>query len=157
MDENNPQFENPPPVSNQYEQYANQPAVNRQPQIQMPFLKSLARWASFRSVMDIISGVLTCFGVITAAIGVLQIIAGVKLMNASDDLKQHISTGDDFKISSSLQNMQKYFKFSGIATIIQLAFGLFIIILYGILIAIFINYWKDMMPEFMDQLKQYRY
>lgn len=156
MDNNDPQFENVPPVSNQYEQYKSQPSANTPQPIPPPFLKSLAGWAAFRAVMDIITGVLTCFGIITAAVGVLQIISGVKLMNASDDLKHQISTGDDSKISSALQNMQKYFKFSGIATIIQLAFGLLIIIFYGVLFAIFIDYFKENLPDFLEQLKQFR-
>ena len=156
MDNNDPQFENVPPVSNQYEQYKSQPPANTHQPIPPPFLKSLAGWAAFRAVMDIITGVLTCFGIITAAVGVLQIISGVKLMNASDDLKHQISTGDDSKISSALQNMQKYFKFSGIATIIQLAFGLLIIIFYGVLFAIFIDYFKENLPDFLEQLKQFR-
>jgi hypothetical protein len=155
MDENNSQFETAPPVPNQFEQFKKQPDANIQRSMQIPFLKSLAGWAGFRAVMDIIAGVLTCFGIITAAVGVLQIIAGVKLMNASDDLKQQISTGDDSKISSALQNMQKYFKFSGIATIIQLVFGLLMIILYGVLVAVFINYFKDLMPDILDQIKQF--
>lgn len=155
MDENNAQFETTPPVSNQCEQFKNQPPANTQKPSQLSFLKSLAGWAAFRSVMDIISGVLICFGIITASVGVLQIIAGIKLMNASDDLKQQIATGDDSKISSALQNMQKYFKFSGIGMIIQLVFGLLIIVLYGVLIAIFLNYWREIMPDFMEQLKQF--
>ena len=92
----------------------NEPALD----IELPFLRNLAGWATFKAVIDIILGALACIGIITAVYGIPQIIAG-RLLNASDDLKRFIATNDTRRIGDVLYNFNKHFKLTGISIIIK--------------------------------------
>lgn len=81
-------------------------------------LKSLAGWATFRAIIEIIGGAMSCLGIITAAYGIPLIIAATKLLRASDDLRKYAATGDTQKISESFSNLNKYFRINGILMII---------------------------------------
>ncbi len=113
------------------------PAVSQDTSFEMelPFLKNLAGWATFKAIIDIITGALSCFGIITAAYGIPQIISGIKLLNATDGLKSYMSSGDTTKMGDVLYNFNKYFKLSGIAIIIKIVFIVLFLVVYGILIA----------------------
>lgn len=114
-------------------------------------MKGFTGWATFKAVMDIITGALACLGIITAAYGVPQIMAGVKLLAAIDELKRYISSNDVQKISTTFYNMNKYFKLSGISIIVKICFVIIGIILYGVLIAFFISN----MPDFFNNMDYY--
>ncbi len=124
--------------------------AQQQVQPQLPFLKNLAGWATFKAVIDIIVGALSCLGIITAAYGIPQIISGVKLLNATDDLKKHISTGDNTRIGDALFNFNKYFKISGIAIIIKIVFLILGIILYSVILAYLFNNAGDLFDNLPD-------
>lgn len=113
------------------------PAVSQDPssEMELPFLKNLAGWATFKAIIDIITGALSCFGIITAAYGIPQIISGIKLLNATDGLKSYMSTGDTTKMGDVLYNFNKYFKLSGISIIIKIVFIVIFLVVYGIIIA----------------------
>lgn len=101
----------------------------------LPFIKNLAGWATFKAIIDIIGGALACIFIITAAYGIPQIIAGVKLLNATEEFKKYLYSNDSDKISMGLFNMSKYFKLNGIATIVKISLSIVAIILYIVLIA----------------------
>ena len=103
-------------------------------------LKNLAGWATFKAVIDIIAGALACIGIITAAYGIPQIIAGIRLLGATDELKKYLASNDMQKIASTFINLQKYFKLIGISIIIKICFIILGIILYSVLIAFVISY-----------------
>lgn len=133
MDENNSQF-NPgemqpyptqPEQSQSYSSYQPQP-----PSINLPFLKSFIGWATFRAIMDIIFGSLSCLGIITAVYGVPMIIAGVRLLNAIDQLKMYVATNDLKRVEDTFNSLSKFFKLNGIATIIKIILAIILIILY---------------------------
>jgi len=133
----------PDSYSQGYQFYQSQP----QPiGISLPFLKSFIGWATFRAIMDIITGSLTCLGVITAIYGVPQIISGVRLLNAIDELKVYVSTNDTVRISDSLNYLNKYFKLNGIATILRIAFSIVMIIVYIVVIANLISGFGEIFP-----------
>ena len=111
--------------------------------IELPFIRNLAGWATFKAIIDIIAGALSCLGIITAAFGIPLIIAGIRLLNASDDLKRFISTNDTQRIGDVLYNFNKYFKLSGISIIIRIVFVIIAIILYVIIIAYLLTYMGD--------------
>lgn len=117
----------------------NEPALD----IELPFLRNLAGWATFKAVIDIILGALACIGIITAVYGIPQIIAGIRLLNASDDLKRFIATNDTRRIGDVLYNFNKHFKLTGISIIIKIVFLIIVIILYVIFIVFYMNYIVD--------------
>lgn len=111
-------------------------------------LKNLIGWATFRAVMDIIVGALSCIAIITAAYGVPQIIGGVRLLNACDEMKRYMGTNDIQKINETFVNFNKYFKLTGISTIVKIVFGVIFFVLYFVFIAIFIRTIMNN-PDFM--------
>jgi hypothetical protein len=135
----------------QPEQYSSIPAAPVQSfTLNLTFtdLKSLTGWATFRAIIEIIVGALSCLGIITAAYGVPQIISGVKLLNAVDELKRYIAASDAQRISDALRNLQRYFKLGGIATIVKICFGIVFIILYAVIIGLLISQGGDFMRDF---------
>ncbi len=102
-------------------------------------LKSFTGWATFRAIMDIIAGAFSCLGIITAAYGVPMIIAGVKLLNAVDNMKRYMVENDAQNISLCYYSLLKYFKLNGISTIVKIGFSILIAIIYIIAIAAFMS------------------
>lgn len=134
-------------INNQVPEVA-QPTLEFNVTLNLPFLKNFTGWATFKAVMDIIGGALACLGIITAIYGIPQIIAGVRLLNAVDDLKKHMITNQLPEIESALNNLYKHFKLSGIAIIVQICFVILFIILYGVLIA----YMIQKMPDIFNNM-----
>lgn len=117
-------------------------------EIELPFLSNLSGWATFKAVIDIIMGAISCLTIIAAAYGIPQIISGIRLLNATDDLKRYMSSGDTRRIGDALYNFNKYFKLSGIAIIIKIIFFIIVIVLYGMLL----YYVFNNMGDFFDNL-----
>ncbi|MBN1524060.1 MAG: DUF5362 domain-containing protein [Spirochaetales bacterium] len=97
-------------------------------------ITSLSGWAQFIAVMNIIGGVVVCFGIITAAIGVPIIIAGMRLFNAANDLKQYLVTKNTGMIASAFDKLKSYFLINGVIMIVYFA----LMILYFIILIIVI-------------------
>ena len=116
-------------------------------------LKNFAGWATFKAVIDIISGALVCLGIITAAYGVPRILAGVKLLSAADELKRYISAGSYNRISVVLSDMHRYFKLSGISTIVKICFN----VLFIIACIIFIVAGISKFPDLFNNMPGYNY
>lgn len=161
MDQYNNQNNNNqnPEISDQYEpvipvefntNYAPSPEPGFSLSLSLSDLKSLTGWATFRAIIDIIVGALSCLGIITAAYGVPQIIAGVKLLNAVDELKRYIAAADAQRISLALGSLQRYFKLGGIATIVKIVFGILFIILYIGVIAYVISQNGNLFQDFSN-------
>lgn len=127
--------------------FGNENFSNQQFSLNLSFddLRKLVGWATFKAVMDIIAGALACLGIITAAYGVPLIIAGTKLLSVVDELKRYMSTNDVQKIASTLVNLQRFFRLTGIATIIKIIFAVLGIIIYIALIAYMVSN-----PDFMN-------
>jgi hypothetical protein len=121
------------------------PVIN---QFSKPILSNLAAWAAFKAVIDIITGALACLGIITAIYGIPQIMSGVKLMRATENIKKLIAMNDISEAQDALYNLNRYFKLSGIAIIIQICFVIITIIIYAIFIAFIISNLPDIFHNF---------
>ena len=109
-------------------------------EVNIPFVSNLVGWATFKAVIEIIFGALSCLGIITAVYGIPQIIAGVKLFKAVDEIKNYMATGELNKIGDAMYGFNKYFKLSGISVIIKIVVMIILIILYAaVLVMIFQN------------------
>ena len=115
-------------------------------------LKSLKGWSAFQAVLEIIQGALLCLGIITAIIGVPKIIAGVKLLNAGDDIQAHMQTGDPRKMDSSINNITSYFKLNGISNIISICLNILTILFLIIFIGFIISRIPEWIHEFNFQM-----
>lgn len=116
-----------------------------------PFMKSLTSWATFKAIMDIITGAVACLGfilIVPAVYGVFQILAGVKLLNCVDELKKYSETNDIPKLELAMEKLNKFFKFTGITLIVQIAFAIIMIIAYIILFAWLIQNGSTLLENF---------
>lgn len=93
-------------------------------------IDSLSGWMKFIGIYTIISGALTCLGIITAAIGVPLILAGIALTKGSKSIKNYKQYNSPYILNELFTSMNKYFKIQGILTII----GIVIMILYFVFI-----------------------
>lgn len=113
--------------------------------LEIPDLRNLIGWATFNAIINIVFGALSCIGIITAAYGVPQIIAGVKLLNVTEELRSYLDTNDISNIPQAFQKLQKYFKINGIAIIIKIVLSVLILILYFVLVVVYIRKMPGMM------------
>lgn len=119
--------------------------------LNLPFLKNMISWATFKGVVEIISGAFMCLGfilIVPAVIGVYFIVSGAKLLNSVEDLKKYVASGDKSNIENALSNMHKYFKFSGIGWIIYLCLTVICFVVYVILIVFLIRTGNDILNLF---------
>jgi len=119
--------------------------------LNLPFLKNMISWATFKGVIEIITGAYMCLFfilIIPAVIGVYFIVSGSKLLNSVEDLKKYMSSRDKTNIENALSNMHKYFKFNGIGLIISLCLTVIILILYIVVIVIMIRTGNDLLRIF---------
>ncbi|MCX8130206.1 MAG: DUF5362 domain-containing protein [Clostridia bacterium] len=189
--ENTNQYQQPAPVEpniyNGYSQISNQQSVNIS--FSLKELRSLSGWSTFRAVINIIVGALTCLGSLLSLlisfasfvgqdtntnainqalgnvytlsasmyliigisspfIGVILIISGVKLLNASDSIKRYLSSNDLSRLSDSMNSFGKYFKLFGITTIIKIVTGIVLFIVLIVLIASVASGLGDYMNQF---------
>jgi len=117
-------------------------------EVNMPFLNNLIGWATFKAVIEIIVGALSCLGIISAAYGIPQIIAGVKLFKAVDEIKSYMAAGEYKKLGDALYSFNNYFKYSGISIIVKIIFIIIGIIFYAVLIAWLIRNTGDFFNNF---------
>jgi hypothetical protein len=97
-------------------------------------IKSLTGWATFRAIIDIIAGASAAMSIIFAGYGIPMILAALKLLRYVDEVKLAVKTNDRQKLTDSVEYLQKYFKLSGIATIVSYAMGILLVIAYIIFI-----------------------
>jgi hypothetical protein len=109
--------------------------------------KGFTGWMTFRAILDIIAGAFACLGIITAIYGVPKIIAGVKLLNASDEIKYYMSTNDEERFKFAFFKLNRYFKLSGISVIIQLSYLLLFFIAYIVIIIFFLSQFMSLFRD----------
>ena len=114
----------------------------------LEFLKNLTGWATFKAIIDIITGGFSCLGIITIPYGITQIIAGIKLLKAVDDIKLYLANQDTRKIGDALYNFNKYFKFSGITIILKIVGFVLLFIMWVFLFAFIIRHANDWTRNF---------
>lgn len=73
-------------------------------------------------VIMIITGALTCLGIITAIIGIPEIIAGVKLFKSGSAIKLTTYGKKEQDMVASLENLYGFWKYSLITFIISIVF-----------------------------------
>lgn len=86
-------------------------------------------------VIMIIAGALTCLGIITAIIGIPQIIAGVKLFKSGSAIKLTTNQQREQDMVASLENLYGFWKYSLITFIISMVFT----VIYLVMIISYIN------------------
>ncbi len=91
-------------------------------------------WAKFISVMMILGGIGGILGCITIPLGIVQIIAAMKLWKTAEEMNRYKNTLDDKDLYGVLDNLSGFFTWYGWATLIGIILGVIILVLYAILI-----------------------
>ncbi len=102
-------------------------------------IDSLSGWMKFMGVYSIIAGAISCLGIITAAIGIPMIFAGLGLNRASESLKQYKANNNQYILNEVFTNMNKYFKIQGILIIIGLVVSVISIIIATVIAIAAVN------------------
>ncbi|QNU65326.1 DUF5362 domain-containing protein [Ruminiclostridium herbifermentans] len=102
-------------------------------------IDSLSGWMKFMGIYTIIAGVISCLGIISAAIGVPMIFAGIALIKGSDYLKNYKLNSNPHVLNELFTSLNKYFKIQGILAIIGIVFLIICIVLSVILAGLTIN------------------
>jgi hypothetical protein len=110
--------------------------------------KGFTGWITFRGIIDIIVGAFACLGFVTATYGIPRIIAGIKLLNAADELKYYINTNDNERFQMVLLSFYKYFKLSSISVIIKIGFIILLFTIYLFLFIFAFNTVTDLIRNF---------
>ena len=97
-----------------------------------PIIDSLSGWMKFIGICTIVSGAITCLGIITTAIGIPIIFSGIALTRAAKSIKAYKQYNGPYVLNEIFTSMNKYFKIQGILSII----GIILLIIY-VLIFIF--------------------
>lgn len=91
-------------------------------------IDSLSGWMKFMGIYTIIAGAFSCLGIITAAIGVPLIFAGIALTKSSKSIKTYKQYNNPYNLNEVFTSLNKYFKIQGILTIIGIIISIIVII-----------------------------
>lgn len=91
-------------------------------------IDSLSGWMKFMGIYTIIVGAISCIGIITAALGVPLIFAGIALNKGSDNIKTYKLSSNPHVLNEVFTSLNKYFKIQGIITIVSIALSVVYII-----------------------------
>ena len=111
-------------------------------------MERLCKWTKFVGIMNISIGAIYCLSIIilsipTVIMGVITIVMGTKLTNASSHLRFAVQHKDRQYFSSAMEELRQYFFINGILLLITL-------ILIGLLIlmfSLFAGYIMDFLNE----------
>ncbi len=101
--------------------------------------KPLNGWAKFIAYTLIVYGAFCCIGIITAAIGIPLIFAGLKLLKSVEDTKQFAESNSYYYLSNAMDNLNGCFKILGIVTLVSLALSVLVMILYIVVFVVFLS------------------
>lgn len=91
-------------------------------------IDSLSGWMKFMGIYTIVIGALSCLGILTAAIGVPLIFAGIALNKGSANLKSYKQYQNPYVLNELFTSLNKYFKIQGILTIVTIVLSIIYII-----------------------------
>ena len=91
-------------------------------------------WAKLAAVMNIVGGILSMFGILSIPIGILAIIAGIKLWNTANNLENYKNTEKKEDLKEALNNLSDYFTWMG--WMIALSLAILALVLGTILVMI---------------------
>lgn len=117
-------------VNNYYYTHNNQNSI-----FEFTMIDSLSSWMKFLGIYTIVTGAITCLGIITAAIGVPMIFAGISIKKASNNIKVYKTNNSPYILNEVFNYLNKYFKIQGILAIIGIAFSVIYLVILMITLA----------------------
>jgi hypothetical protein len=93
-------------------------------------------WAKLTAVMSIVGGILSMFGILSIPVGILAIIAGIKLWNTANNLENYKNTEKEEDLNEALKNLSDYFKWYGWMIALSLAILALVLIAFLVLMIV---------------------
>jgi Fe2+ transport system protein B len=129
---------------NDNQQYYSANGIPQNDFIMNSMIDSLSGWMKFMGIYTIIAGAISCLGIITAAIGVPLIFAGIALNKSSDNIKNYKQSSNPHVLNEVFTSLNKYFKIQGILTIV----GIVLSVIYFIFIIFLLVYSSNRIFDF---------
>jgi hypothetical protein len=86
-------------------------------------------WAKFIAIVEIVTGALSIFSILTVPLGVLRIFAGLNLWNTANYLEKYKNTESEEDLREAFKNLSEYFKWIGWLSLVSLILIALILIL----------------------------
>jgi uncharacterized membrane protein len=77
-------------------------------------------WAKFIAIVEIVTGALSIFSILTIPLGVLRIFAGLNLWNTANYLEKYKNTESEEDLREAFKNLSEYFKWMGWLNLVSL-------------------------------------
>lgn len=121
MQQNNPIYSDSIPPAQQYNAFLYQTIDN------------LSGWMKFMGIYTIVLGSIYCLGIVSAALGIPMILGGRSLFKASNNIIKLKQFNNPFILNETFSSLNKYFKITGIITIISVVLTVmyFIILIFA--------------------------
>lgn len=101
--------------------------------------KSIIKWSKFMAVCEIVSAVIACVTIVGIPLGIVGMIAAVKLIKSCTDLDSYIVTGRMPYSENAGNNFYEYFRKMKVYYIISIVMVAVAVIAFVVLMAIFWN------------------
>jgi len=102
-------------------------------------IDTLSGWMKFIGIYTIVTGAITCIGIITAAIGVPLIFAGIALTKGSKSIKSYKEYNSPYILADLFTSMNKYFKIQGILALVGIVLSIIFIVFFLFISVMAIN------------------
>jgi uncharacterized membrane protein YkgB len=97
-------------------------------------VSQMVSYMRFIGVITIIGGVLSCLGIITAAIGIPVIFMGVRMREAAANFERYSASGDFRDLANAVERQKRFFLIQFVLTIISLILMVvYIIVIIGVI------------------------
>jgi hypothetical protein len=107
-------------------------------------IDSLSGWMKFIGIFTIVIGSITCIGVISAAIGIPLIFAGIALIKGSKSIKNYKQYSSPYTLHEVFTSLNKYFKIQGILAIMGIVlFAIYIVVILFVLAMSFNGFFSN--------------
>lgn len=109
--------------------------------IELPLTPELKKSLSFAGTMQqivgvlILSGAMSCLGIITAIVGIPVLMSGIRLFNSGSNFSVVASTGDEKQLTLALTNLSSYWKWLLIGIVLVTVSMFLFFILLGVFIS----------------------
>jgi len=91
-------------------------------------IDSLSGWMKFIGIYTIVIGAITCIGIITTAIGVPLILAGIALTKGAKSIKSYKEYNSPYTLNDLFTSLNKYFKIQGILALVGIVLSIIYIV-----------------------------
>ena len=107
-------------------------------------VQKFVTWTRTVGILYVILGSISCIGIVTAALGIPEIFAGIRMQKAGEALKNRQSGNDTAALAAIVDHTGQFAKIMGIVLFVGIAFAAVAFIIYPTLL----------IPRILHRLRQ---